>query len=77
MALTFLVWRDRLLDSAGSASPAVKEVLGDFVLEYVWRDGCEPTMAGLLQYVQNGLHPAYEARRQDRQHSAALPAPPP
>jgi hypothetical protein len=77
MALTFLVWRDRLLDSAGTASPAVKKVLGDFVLELVWRDGCDPTMAGLLQYVQHGLHPAYEAKRESRQQTQTLAVPPP
>jgi hypothetical protein len=77
MPLLYRDWRAQLLLSAGTASSAVEKALGDFVLEYLWRIGCEPTMTALLGYVQNGLHPTYEARRQDRQHAAALAAPPP
>jgi hypothetical protein len=74
MPLLYPQWRRKLLASAGTVSLEV-EALGEFVLEYLWRDGCEPSITALLHYVQDGLHPTYEARRQDREHARALAAP--
>lgn len=54
MLLTFSNWKQSLLESAGSAGPAVRR-MGDFVLQLFWKEGCEPTMAGLLDYAQAGL----------------------
>jgi hypothetical protein len=48
------------------------EALGEFILEYLHRDGCDPTMKALLEYVQNGLHPTFEARKESRQQARAL-----
>lgn len=53
-ALNFDGWKFALLNSAGSASPAVLR-LGDYVLELFWRDGCEPTVSALLHYAESGL----------------------
>lgn len=54
MATAFDDWKQRLLVSAGSASPPVSR-LGDYVLELFWQDGCEPTVAAMLDYAQAGL----------------------
>lgn len=54
MSFPFEDWKLRLLDSAGSASPSVRQC-GDYVLELFWKDGCEPTMHALLDYAQAGL----------------------
>lgn len=54
MPLAFDDWKKRLLDAAGCTSPAVRQ-LGDYVLELFWKDGCEPTMHGLMEYAQAGL----------------------
>jgi hypothetical protein len=54
MATPFDDWKQRLFDSAGCASPSVRN-LGDYVLELFWKDGCEPTVAALMDYAQAGL----------------------
>ena len=54
MTLTFDHWKQRLLESAGTASQSVRH-LGDYVLELFWKDGCEPTMQAMLDYAQAGL----------------------
>ena len=59
--MLFQDWKRRLLLSAGTASPAVSG-LGDLVLEVFFRQGCEPTLAALLDYAESGLHPRYETR---------------
>jgi hypothetical protein len=74
MTTVYPDWKRQLLTSAGTAGLDV-EALGEFILEYLHRDGCEPTIAALLQYVQSGLHPSYEARKPARQ-ARALAAPP-
>jgi len=47
-------WKLELLKSAGDASPPVRR-MGEYVLELLWKDGCEPTMTALLDYAQAGL----------------------
>ena len=47
-------WKGQLISSAGDAGLPVRR-LGDYVLELFWRDGCEPTLAGLFDYAQAGL----------------------
>jgi hypothetical protein len=71
MPLQYPEWRRKLLASAGTVSPDV-EGMGEFVLEYLWREGCEPSMRDLLRYVQSGLHPSHEARKESRQQAQAL-----
>jgi hypothetical protein len=71
MVLSFEAWKRALFASSGTASVPVRN-LGEFVLEVLWRDGCEPTIAALLDYVQSGIHPAYQARRA----AASLPKAP-
>ena len=44
------------------------------MLELFWKDGCEPTIAALLDYAQSGLHPRYEARREAKSSSATASA---
>ena len=63
--LPFEEWKRHLLASAGTASPAVSG-LGDFVLALFYRDGCEPTLSGLLYYALAGLHPVEESARPGR-----------
>ena len=60
----FYDWKQRLLRSAGSASPSVQQ-LGEVVLELFWRDGCEPTMAAMLDYAQSGLCRDFNIRASD------------
>jgi hypothetical protein len=52
--LGFDDWKQRLLSSAGDASPPVRR-MGDYVLQLLWKDGCEPTMTALMDYAQAGL----------------------
>ena len=52
--LAFDDWKQQLLDDAGSSGPPVR-MLGDYVLELFWKDGCEPTVSGLLYYAESGL----------------------
>jgi hypothetical protein len=47
-------WKQQLLNSAGDASSPVRR-MGDYVLELLWKDGCEPTMTALMDYAQAGL----------------------
>lgn len=54
MFTAFDDWKQRLLTSAGSASAPVL-LLGDYVLELFFNDGCEPTVAAMLDYAQAGL----------------------
>jgi hypothetical protein len=61
MLLSFADWKRTLFDSSGTAMTQVRN-LGDYVLMLFWRDGCEPSLSGLLDYAQTGLHPAYEAQ---------------
>ena len=71
MPPNYTEWKRKLLLSAGTSGMDV-EGLGEFILEYLHRDGCEPTMKALLEYVQSGLHPTYEARKESRQQAQAL-----
>lgn len=75
MPPNYTEWKRKLLFSAGTAYLDV-EALGEFILQYLYRDGCEPSMTALLHYVESGLHPTYEARQPARQ-ARALAAPPP
>jgi len=65
MPLAFDEWKIRLLVSAGDASPSVRH-LGDYVLELLWKDGCEATLSALLDYSQAGLCEKYRIRASDR-----------
>lgn len=58
MPLAFYDWKYKLLQSVGSASPAIL-ALGDYVLELFWKDGCEPTHEAMLDYAQTGLCKSY------------------
>jgi hypothetical protein len=60
VSIPFVTWKRKLLLSAGSASSPVAQI-GDYVLELFWRDGCEPTIAALLDYAQSGLRPTVQA----------------
>ena len=60
MAPSFDDWKDKLLRAAGDVrlqSPILN--MGEHVLELLWRDGCEPTVTALLDYVQAGLAKEY------------------
>jgi hypothetical protein len=50
----FDVWKLALLNSAGSAAPAVLR-RGEALLKLYWKAGCEPTIDGLLHYADRGL----------------------
>ena len=63
MPIAFDEWKRSLLESAGSASPPVLR-LGDYVLELFWKDGCEPTVAAMLDYAQAGLCRGYNITAQ-------------
>ena len=65
MPLAFEEWKQRLLVSAGDASPSVRN-LGDYVLELLWTDGCEATLSALLDYSQAVLCEKYRIRASDR-----------
>jgi len=54
----FLDWELALYASCGSASPDVRRL--GVVLELLYKDGCEPTMAALLDYAQVGLCRRYD-----------------
>lgn len=75
MLFLYPEWKRKLLAAAGTSRADVERI-GDFVLELFWRDGCEPNVSALLDYAQSGLHPTYEARKQERQ-AAARPGPSP
>jgi hypothetical protein len=70
MSLPFDLWKLHLLESAGDASPPVRQ-LGDYVLELFWRDGCEPTMTAMLDYAQGGLCDRYDIRASEAETLAA------
>ncbi len=71
-------WKQRLLDSAGSvAAAAPVRRLGDFVLELFWKDGCEPTMSGLLEYAEAGLCRRYNIVASATRPSFLSPSPSP
>ena len=60
MPLLFDDWKRQLLLSAGNVclqSPIL--LMGDYVLELFWKDGCEPTVTALLDYAQAGLSRKY------------------
>jgi hypothetical protein len=61
MPLSYADWKRKLIQSSGTVSTSVI-LLGDRVLELFWRDGCEPSISGLLDYAQSGLHPVHQAR---------------
>jgi hypothetical protein len=61
MIQSFVAWKLSLLAAAGSVSPSIAQ-LGDRVLELLHKDGCEPTMSALLEYVQAGLCRGYSYR---------------
>ena len=61
MIQSFVAWKLSLLASAGSASRFIEQ-LGDRVLQLFWSDGCEPTMAAMLDYAQAGLCRGYSYR---------------
>jgi hypothetical protein len=64
MSTPYADWKTQLLNSVGSVSPDVKR-MGDYVLELLWRDGCEPTMSALLNYAQAGLCRHFDIRASD------------
>jgi hypothetical protein len=64
MPTAYADWKTQLLKSVGSVSPDVKR-MGDYVLELLWRDGCEPTMGALLDYAQAGLCRHFDIRASD------------
>lgn len=74
VSIPFVDWKRKLLQSSGSASPPVAQI-GDYVLELFWRDGCEPTIAALLDYAQSGLRPASQAAPATRPAPRARPDP--
>jgi hypothetical protein len=59
--MLFPEWKQRLIVSAGSASPDIVR-LGDNVLQLFWKDGGEPTMGAMLDYAQGGLCKHYDIR---------------
>jgi hypothetical protein len=68
MSKAFDAWKSSLITSAGGVCLASAVTnLGDPVLECFRREGCEPTIAALMEYAIAGLSKKYDIRASNRE----------